>query len=321
MVIIMAKRKPKKVRIYDPVTGKYKIVNETPEIKRQIEQRRKEQAKQRRIQQQINAQKASEKKLQQLKKLNPGMYDTSIVRKGKIVKSDKWYDIESEKIRKNIADAVARDDQKRKARYEQKIKNLNKDYSIQEIKKAKQRGYTAINDINLLGRKFNTLIRTAPNGLQNAIINILGGKLLNEDSELTDFYNENYREVMLPNLIKEVNTIAEKIKMSLNVVKDYRTKLMEQRDNLQKTIKSINVEIESTEDDKTKKLYQSRLDLSIEQLQEIDNNLKISYDIQKGLEELLMYAYNTATHQEYRVNFSTTESEPKYTNDLYKSGL
>ena len=124
---------------------------------------------------------------------------------------------------------------------------------------------------------------------------------------------------MLPNLIKEVNTISEKIKMSLNVVKDYRTKLMKQRDNLTKTIKSINVEVESTEDDNTKKLYQSRLDMSIEQLQEIDNNLKTSYDIQKGLEELLMYAYNTATQQEYRVNFS--ETEPKYINDLHKSGL
>lgn len=308
----MAKRKPKKVRIYDPVSGKYKIVNETPEIKRQIEQRRKEQAKQRRIQQQINAQKASEKKLQQLKKLNPGMYDTSIVRKGKIVKSDKWYDIEVKKAQKNIKDETKR---------KRKIKSLNKDYSIQEIKKAKARGYNAINDINTLGQKFNALIRTVPNELQNAIINVLGGKLLNEDSELTDFYNENYREVMLPNLIKEVNTISEKIKMALNVVKDYRTKLMKQRDNLTKTIKSINVEVESTEDDNTKKLYQSRLDMSIEQLQEIDNNLKTSYDIQKGLEELLMYAYNTATQQEYRVNFSTTETEPKYINDLHKSGL
>lgn len=312
MVIIMAKRKPKKVRIFDPVSGKYKIVNETPEIKRQIEQRRKEQAKQRRIQQQINAQKASEKKLQQLKKLNPGMYDTSIVRKGKIVKSDKWYDIEIKKVQKNIKDETKR---------KRKIKSLNKDYSIQEIKKAKARGYNAINDINTLGQKFNSLIRTAANELQNAIVNVLGGKLLNEDSELTDFYNENYREIMLPNLIKEVNTISEKIKMSLNVVKDYRTKLMKQRDNLTKTIKSINVEIESTEDDKTKKLYQSRLDMSIEQLQDIDNNLKVSYDIQKGLEDLLLYSYNTATQQEYRTNFSTTESEPKYINDLAKSGL
>ena len=47
-------KKIKKLRIFDPVSAKYKIVTETPEIKRQIQERQKKQKEERKAKQKAN---------------------------------------------------------------------------------------------------------------------------------------------------------------------------------------------------------------------------------------------------------------------------
>ena len=115
-------KKIKKVRIFDPVSGKYKIVNETPEIKRQIQERQKKQAEERKAKQKANKILANKKKLEQLKQLNPGQYEGYFIdpETGNIIKDrNKYYEKQREKIRKAMAEAIKRDDEKRKLYYEQ----------------------------------------------------------------------------------------------------------------------------------------------------------------------------------------------------------
>lgn len=276
-------KKIKKVRIFDPVSGKYKIVNETPEIKRQIQERQKKQAEERKAKQKTNKILANKKKLEQLKSLNPGQYEGYFVdpETGNIIRDRKrYYEQQREKIRKAMAEAIKRDDEKRKQYYEQKRVKLNKSFSIAEIQKAKGRGYQAVQDLNYLAKELNKVIDQMPDDLKESVISILGGKKISEDYEIGDFYNENYREIMLPNMIKEVQTIIGKIKLVMNAVLDYAKK----NKNNSEIFALCN---------------------------------KLIYH----LNDLLQTAENSKTAQEYRANFSTTEPEPKYTNDLAKSGL
>lgn len=273
----------KKVRIFDPVTGKYKIVNETPEIKRQIQERQKKQAEERKAKQKANKILANKKKLEQLKQLNPGQYEGYFIdpETGTIVKDrNKYYEKQREKIRKAMEEAIKRDDEKRKLYYEQKRIKLNRSYSIAEIQRAKKRGWQAVQDLNYLAKELNKVIDQMPDDLKESVISILGGKKVSEDYEIGDFYNENYREIMLPNMIKEVQTIIGKIKLVMNVVLDYAKK------------NKNNAEI-----------------------------FALCNKLIYHLNDLLQTAENSKTAQEYRANFSTTESEPKYNNDLAKSGL
>ena len=270
------------IRIFDPVTGKYKTVKETPELKRQREQRikaREKAEKEKRLQNKISA---NIKKLSKLKELNPNQYQgATINEKGDIVKDyNKYYESERAKIRKAMDAAVKRDDEKRKQMYELRRRNLNKSYSINEIQKAKKRGYQAVQDLNYLAKELNKVIDQMPDDLKESVISALGGKKVSEDYEIADFYNENYREIMLPNMVKEVQTIIGKIKLCMNVVLDYAKK--------------------------------NKNDSEIFALCN-----KLIYH----LNDLLQTAENSKTAQEYRANFSTTESEPKYNNDLAKSGL
>ena len=270
------------IRIFDPVTGKYKTVKETLEIKRQREQRikaREKAEKQKRLQNKISA---NIKKLSKLKELNPTQYQGATVNeKGDIVKDyKKYYESERDKIRKAMDEAVKRDDEKRKQMYEMKRRKLNRSYSISEIQKTKKRGWQAVQDLNYLSKELNKVIDQMPDDLKESVISALGGKKVSEDYEIGDFYNENYREIMIPNMVKEVQTLIGKIKLTMNVVLDYAKK--------------------------------NKNDSEIFALCN-----KLIYH----LNDLLQTAENSKTAQEYRANFSTTEPEPKYNNDLAKSGL
>lgn len=276
-------KKSKKVRIFDPVSGKYRVVNETPEIKRMIEEKQRKEKEQRKRVQKANKIKANIKKLEELKRLNPGMYEGAFVDpySGDIIRdSAKYYEKRRKEIRKGMEDAIRKDDEKRKQLYEQKRKQLNKWYSVQEINKAKGRGWQAVQDLNYLATELNKIIDQMPDDLKESVISVLGGKKVSEDYEIADFYNDHYYEVMLPNMVKEIQTITGKIKLVMNVVLDYAKK--------------------------------NKNDSEIFALCN-----KLIYK----LNELIQIAENSKTAQEYRANFSTTEPEPKYTNDLAKSGL
>ena len=278
----MAKRKIRKVRIYDPITGKYKIVNETPEIKRQIEERQKKIKQEEIRKRQENKIKAQTKKLAELKRLNPGQYEEyTVTSKGNIEKSDKWYDKRIKQLEKNFVKA------KNKAKAKERLvagrKEANKQYSLQKIKEKNKRGMQAIRDLNYFGTEFNAILQSIPDELYqlyDSIIAILGGKSINSSYNLDDFYSENYNEIMLPNMIKEINTIIGKIKLALSVVSDFKSKY--KKDNY--------IQAECN---------------------------KLIYKLNRLIEECL----NCETYKNYKTNFSTSEAEPKYKNDLYLSGL
>lgn len=278
----MAKRKIRKVRIYDPITGKYKIVNETPEIKRQIEERQKKIRQEEIRKRRENKIKAQTKKLAELKRLNPGQYEEyTVTIKGNIEKSNKWYDKRIKQLEKNFAKA------KNKAKAKERLvtgrKEANKQYSLQKIREKNKRGMQAIRDLNYFGTEFNAILQSIPDELYqlyDSIIAILGGKSINSSYNLDDFYSENYREMMLPNMIKEINTIIGKIRLALSVVTDFKSKY--KKDNY--TQAECN---------------------------------KLIYKLNRLIEECM----NCETYKNYKTNFSTTETEPKYKNDLYLSGL
>lgn len=279
----MAKRKVRKVKIYDPITGKYKIVNETPEIKRQIEERQKKIRQEETRKRQENKIKAQTKKLSELKRLNPGQYEEYIVTsKGNIEKSNKWYDKRIKQLERNFA--KAKDKAKAKERLVTGRKEANKRYSLQKIReKDNSRGIQAIRDLNYFGTEFNAILQSIPDELYqlyDSIIAILGGKSINSSYNLEDFYSENYREIMLPNMIKEINTIIGKIKLALSVITDFKSKYK----------KDSYIQAECN---------------------------KLIYKLNRLIEECL----NCETYKNYKTNFSTTETEPKYKNDLYLSGL
>ena len=74
----MPKKRAKRaayVRIFDPATGKYKTVRNTPEIQRQIEARQKAQREAERRKAKQAKQSAARKKLAELQRLNPGQYE------------------------------------------------------------------------------------------------------------------------------------------------------------------------------------------------------------------------------------------------------
>lgn len=278
----MAKRKIRKVRIYDPITGKYKIVNETPEIKKQIAERQKKIRQEEIKKRQENKIKAQTKKLSELKRLNPGQYeDYTVTSKGNIEKSDKWYDKRIKQLERNFAKA------KNKAKAKERLvtgrKEANKQYSLQKIREKNKRGMQAIRDLNYFGTEFNAILQSIPDELYqlyDSIIAILGGKSINSSYNLEDFYSEKYREMMLPNMIKEINTIIGKIRLALSVVTDFKSKY--KNDNY--------IQAECN---------------------------KLIYKLNRLIEECL----NCETYKNYKTNFSTTENEPKYKNDLYLSGL
>lgn len=278
----MAKRNIKKVRIYDPITGKYKIVNETPEIKRQIEERQKKIRQEEIRKRQENKIKAQTKKLSELKRLNPGQYEEyTVTSKGNIEKSDKWYDKRIKQLERNFAKA------KNKAKAKERLvagrKEANKQYSFYKIREKNARGMQAIRDLNYFGTEFNAILQSIPDELYqlyDSIIAILGGKSINSSYNLDDFYSENYNEIMLPNMIKEINTIIGKIKLALSVVTDFKSKYK----------KDSYIQAECN---------------------------KLIYKLNRLIEECL----NCETYKNYKTNFSTTENEPKYKNDLFLSGL
>lgn len=282
MVIILAKRNIKKVRIYDPITGKYKIVNETPEIKRQIEERQKKIRQEEIRKRRENKIKAQTKKLAELKRLNPGQYEEyTVTSKGNIEKSDKWYDKRIKQLERNFAKA------KNKAKAKERLvtgrKEANKQYSLQKIREKNKRGMQAIRDLNYFGTEFNAILQSIPDELYqlyDSIIAMLGGKSINSSYNLDDFYNEKYEEIMLPNMIKEINTIIGKIKLALSVITDFKSKYK----------KDSYIQAECN---------------------------KLIYKLNRLIEECL----NCETYKNYKTNFSTTETEPKYKNDLFLSGL
>lgn len=279
----MAKRKIRKVRIYDPITGKYKIVNETPEIKRQIEERQKKIRQEEIIKRQENKIKAQTKKLAELKRLNPGQYEEyTVTSKGNIKKSEEWYKQRIKQLERNFAKA------KNKAKAKERLiagrKQANMEYSLQQIrKKDNGRVMQAIRDLNYFGTEFNAILQSIPDELYqlyDSIIAMLGGKSINSSYNLEEFYSEKYFEVMLPNMIKEINTIIGKIRLALSVVTDFKSKY------------------------KKDSFIQAECN-------------KLIYKLNRLIEECL----NCETYKNYKTNFSNSEPEPKYKNDLYLSGL
>lgn len=318
-MIILAKHNVKKVRIYDPITGKYRIVNETPEIKKQIAERqkkRKAEEKQKRLENKI---KANQKKLAALQKLNPGQYEEyKVSKKGEIFKdTEDYYEKQQKKLEKEFENAKTIKDTEKRQRKQNK---LNKSYSYNEISKAKQRGYKAINDLTDVSRNFNAILLSCPDNLQQAIINAIGGKKLNEDYSYDDFYSERYYEEMLPNMIKEINVLIDKIKLAINVCTDFISSRKRYIENIKSNITDLKSDLKRLSNEE-QEIYKREININQKNIEDIQDEIKKAEKAKKDFEQLQDAASNTSTAVEYRVNFSYTENEPYYKNDLHLSKL
>ena len=308
----------KRVKIYDPITGKYRIVKETPEIKKQIAERqkkRKEQEKQQKIENKI---KANQKKLSELKRLNPGQYEEyKVSKKGIIFKdTEDYYEKQQNKLKKEFEKVKNIKDTEKRQRKQSK---LNKSYRYNEISKAKQRGYKAINDLTDVSRNFNAILLNCPDSLQQAIINAIGGKKLNEDYNYDDFYAENYNEEMLPNMIKEINVLIDKIKLAINVCTDFISSRKRYIENIKANITELKGDLKQVSEEK--EVYKREININQKNIEDIQDEIQKAEKAKNDFIQLQDAASNTSTAIEYRVNFSYTEKEPDYKNDLHLSKL
>lgn len=326
------------VRIFDPATGKYKSVRNTPELQRQIEARRKAQREAERRKAKQAREHAAKKKLSELQRLNPGQYEGYRVVGGKI-KSPKVYKSDYEKTKNRLEAQIEAAKAAGRSR-----KALHKKYALNEIRYSKKgRAMQALKDINELRSAFNKIIRILPDDIRRAVIGAIGGEL-NEDSELDDYYLEKYEEEMLPSMQKEVKTIEDQIKIAINVLQDYKAK---STGNLNARLAKINSEIEAIGAEvntlknqqyrenpesaqrgafemeiqaklSTIKTKQKEMDTAIEEQNQINELVTAAITL---LEELAAQAHSSITAQQYRANVAPGEKEPYYKNDLAESGL
>ena len=309
----------RRVKIYDPITGKYRIVKETPEIKKQIAERqkkRKEQEKQQKLENKI---KANQKKLSELKRLNPGQYEEyKVSKKGTIFKdTEDYYEKQQDKLKKEFEKTkTIKDTEKRQT----KQTKLSKLYRYNEISKAKQRGYKAINDLTDVSRSFNAILLNCPDNLQQAIINAIGGKKLNEDYSYDDFYSEKYNEEMLPNMIKEINVLIDKIKLAINVCTDFISSRKKYIENIKANITDLKSDLKRLSVEE-KEVYKREININQKNIGDIQDEIQKAEKAKNEFIQLQDIASNTSTAIEYRVNFSYTEKEPDYKNDLHLSKL
>ena len=309
----------RRVKIYDPITGKYRIVKETPEIKKQIAERqkkRKEQEKQQKLENKI---KANQKKLSELKRLNPGQYEEyKVSKKGTIFKdTEDYYEKQQDKLKKEFEKTkTIKDTEKRQT----KQTKLSKLYRYNEISKAKQRGYKAINDLTDVSRSFNAILLNCPDNLQQAIINAIGGKKLNEDYSYDDFYSEKYNEEMLPNMIKEINVLIDKIKLAINVCTDFISSRKKYIENIKANITDLKSDLKRLSVEE-KEVYKREININQKNIGDIQDEIQKAEKAKNDFIQLQDIASNTSTAIEYRVNFSYTEKEPDYKNDLHLSKL
>lgn len=188
-----------KIKIFDPVTGKYKIVKATKENKRIREEQLKEKKLQRKKEQKSNKFAAAEKRLTELKKLNPKQYKNKkvSVKTGRIVNKETYYRHLKETANK---------------RREQRIRNIINSNSI--IVKS-------VRELNDLSKQFNHIIDSMREDIKEYVIASIGGTKVNEDNTVEDFYSYKYDEEMLPNVLEEVKTLKEKIQLAMNAVLDF----------------------------------------------------------------------------------------------------
>lgn len=337
----MPKKRAKRaayVRIFDPATGKYKSVRNTPELQRQIEARQKAQREAERRKAKQAKQSAARKKLAELQRLNPGQYEGYTVVGGKI-KSPKVYKSDYEKIKNRLETQIEAAKAAGRSR-----KGLHKKYALNEIRYSKKgRAMQALKDINELRSAFNKIIRILPEDIRRAVIGAIGGEL-NEDSELDDYYLEKYEEEMLPSMQKEVKTIEDQIKIAINVLQDYKTKstvnLNARLAKINSEIEVIGAEVNTLKNQQYRenpesarrgafemeiqaklsqiKAKQKEMDTAIEEQNQINELVKAVITL---LEELAAQAHSSITAQQYRANVAPGEQEPNYKNDLKESGL
>lgn len=309
----------RRVKIYDPITGKYRIIKETPEIKKQIAERQKKIKQEEQQKRQENKIKAAQKKLSELKRLNPGQYEEyKVSKKGIIFKdTEDYYEKQQKKLEKEFEKAKTIKDTEKQQRKQSK---LNKSYRYNEISKAKQRGYKAINDLTDVSRNFNAILLNCPDSLQQAIINAIGGKKLNEDYSYDDFYSEKYYEEMLPNMVKEINVLIDKIKLAINVCTDFISSRKRYIENIKSNITDLKSDLKQVSEEE-KEVYKREININQKNIEDIQDEIQKAEKAKKDFEQLQDVASNTSTAIEYRVNFSYTEKEPDYKNDLHLSKL
>lgn len=337
----MAKKRAKRaayVRIFDPATGKYKSVRNTPELQRQIEARQKAQREAERRKAKQAREHAAKKKLSELQRLNPGQYEGYRVVGGKI-KSPKVYKSDYEKTKTRLETQI----EKAKAAGRSRAA-LHRKYTLNEIRYSKKgRAMQALKDINELRSAFNKIIRILPEDIRRTVIGAIGGEL-NEDSELDDYYLEKYEEEMLPSMQKEVKTIEDQIKIAINVLQDYKAKstgiLNARLAKINSEMEAIGAEVNALKNQQYRenpesarrgafemeiqaklsqiKAKQKEMDAAIEEQNQINELVTAAITL---LEELAAQAHSSITAQQYRANVAPGEKEPDYKNDLAESGL
>ena len=147
----MAKRgkRPERIRIYDPITGNYKTVKNTPQLERERQARIKERERKEREAKRRSKTSAAKTKLSELQRLNPGQYEGYVVVGGKI-KSPKAYESEYDKIKDRLNEQI----EKAKAAGRSRA-GLHKKYALNEIRYSKKgRAMQALKDINELRSAF-----------------------------------------------------------------------------------------------------------------------------------------------------------------------
>lgn len=188
-----------KIKIFDHVTGKYKIVKATPENKRIREEQLKEKRIQHKKEQKINKFTSAEKRLTELKKLNPKQYKNKRVslKTGRIVALETYY------------------------KHQKETDNIKRQQRIKNIKNANSVMVRSVNELNDLAKRFNTIIDSMRSDIKEYVIASIGGTKVNEDNTIEDFYAYNYEDEMLPNVLDEVKTLKEKIQLAINSILDF----------------------------------------------------------------------------------------------------
>lgn len=204
----MATKKGFTLYYIDPETGKRKLARtkEQNRLARQQQQKKmqeiKKQQKEQRLQGAI--------KLSQAKKTrNPRLYANKTVspQSGKLV------------TKKQRAAEIRKKNKKRRTWSRKRYKEFALNVLNESNGKAKQ----ALDDLNAAGSYYNSVYGKASSEIKDLLNRTVGA--INADSTYDDFYNENYRKVMLPNMLKEIRVYQKKFERGLEALYEYATGL------------------------------------------------------------------------------------------------
>lgn len=221
---------------------------------KETKRRQKEQA----LQGRINIAKAK-------MKANPELYKGKIINKatGRIVSRAKNRAMIQQKYRK-----THQKKRKRTWSYE-----AYKEFSLDIIKSANGKAMQALDDLNTAGTYYESVYRKANSEIREILDNMVGA--INSDAELEDYYSENYRGEMLPNMLKEIKIYRDKFNRGIMALEDLSKSLRgDELEEVLQIIDDLQVCVEICEQSKTE--YQRQIITAGEEEPDQPLNLHLS---------------------------------------------